>query len=155
MSQARESYEAKTKQLTTKDTKVHEGATVRNLRATSFPSWFRNFSAGELIAGKLQAVQVPQGGYRNRFSLEELLRQTLQVFDCDCFNLLDQFVEIVKAVEIHFLARQVRHARRARLERKHQASLELVFRTAKLFGGHRFGLELAEFADHRLHDLYC
>src|SRR5712692_9839501 len=98
---ARESYDAKAKQLTTRDTEGHKGRR-RNLRATSCPSWFRNFSAGELIAGKLQAVQVPQSGHCYRLSLEELLRQTLQVFDSDCLNLLDQFVQIVKAVEIHF-----------------------------------------------------
>src|SRR5438270_6756604 len=98
----------------------------KDLRGTSCPSWFRNLSAGELVAGKLQAVQVPQGGHRNRFSLEELLRQSLQVFDRDGLNLFDEFVKIVKAVEIHFLACQVRHAGGARLERKHQASLELI-----------------------------
>jgi hypothetical protein len=65
------------------------------------------FSAGELVAGKLQPVQVSQRSHRDGFSLEEFLGEGLKIVRSDGFDLLDQFVEILEVVEVHFLAGQV------------------------------------------------
>src|ERR1700680_1924963 len=111
------------------------------------------WSAGQLVACDFQAGQISKGREGDRFRLEEFVGQGGQVVGGYGFDSLDQFVEVVEAVEIHFLARQVRHASGARFERQHQASFELGFRATEFFVRHGFRLELSEFADYRLHDL--
>src|SRR5216684_6739179 len=64
-------------------------------------------SAGEVVAGDFQTVQVAEGGHCDGFGFEEFLSQGLQVIGGDGFDLFDQFVEILEVVEIHFLAGEV------------------------------------------------
>jgi hypothetical protein len=63
-----------------------------------------DFSAGELIAGDLQPTQIAERGHGHRLRLKELPSQALKVFRGHGFDLLDQFIEVLEAVEVHFLA---------------------------------------------------
>src|SRR5580692_4258279 len=109
-------------------------------------------SAGQLVAGQLQAGKISQHGYGNRFGFEKLVGQFGEILGSDGFDFLDEFVEIVEAVEIHFLASQIRHAGGARFEREHQAAFELGFGALEFFFRHRFGFEAAKLFHHRLND---
>src|SRR5580704_18632242 len=73
--------------------------------------------ARELAACDLQPRQVSEDSHGHRLSLEEFIRERIQIFDRHALDFGDQFVEIVEAVEIHFLARQIRHACSARFKR--------------------------------------
>ena len=82
---------------------IHAGGNRRRLRN----------SAGELIARKFQPIEVAKRSNRNRLGLKKLIRQAGEILGGDRFDSLDQFVQIVIAIKIHLLSRQVRHARGA------------------------------------------
>jgi hypothetical protein len=63
--------------------------------------------AGQLIAGNLQPGQIPEDCHRDGLGIEECVGQARKIFDGDGFDFRDQLVEIVEAVEIHFLPGQV------------------------------------------------
>src|SRR5215469_1247879 len=107
-------------------------------------------SAGELISRELQPVQVPQRRNSDCFGLEELLGQAGEILGGHGFDSFNQFIEIVIAVKVHFLTRQVRHARGARLQRQHEAAFQLCLGAAQFFFGNGFGLQLAKLTQHRL-----
>ena len=66
------------------------------------------------------------------------------VFGGDRLDALNDLVHADEAVVVHFLPRQVRHARGRRLQAQHQAALELVLAALQLFFRERHVLEVAE-----------
>src|SRR5438093_11941457 len=110
-----------------------DGMPCENLRLGADINVRTTRSADELIAGELQSVQVAEDGDGDLVGAEEFVGGLLQVLGGDGVDALDEFVETVEAVEIHFLTSQVRHARSGGFERQHQAAFELVLGAAQLF----------------------
>ena len=59
--------------------------------------------------------------------LKNSFRHGCEIVCRDCLDSFNQLIEREEVIEIHFLARQVRHAGGRGFERQHQAALQLVF----------------------------
>src|ERR1035437_2147386 len=119
----------------------------------SFASGVSEISAGQGIAADLQSVEIAQYGHRDALRLEKFVRRYQYAFYGHCLDALNDFVHAEKAVVVHFLPRQVRHARRTRLQAQHQASLQLVLGAFQLFVGDGIQFQLAKLVHDGLHDL--
>src|SRR5450755_2576233 len=75
------------------------------------------FLADELVAGQFQSSQIAQDGHGDLFGAEKFLGGSEQVFRRNRFDTLNQFIEAIEMVIVHFLAGQVRHARGRGLQR--------------------------------------
>ncbi len=65
------------------------------------------FSAGQLIASESQAIEIAKDGDSDVIRLEKLIGEFLQFLRSHTLDLLDQFIQPVEMVEIHFLTGQV------------------------------------------------
>ena len=66
--------------------------------------------AGELGTSELHALEIAKNGDGDGFVPEELFGERAQVLGGDLLDALNQFIHREELVEVHFLAREVRHA---------------------------------------------
>src|ERR1039458_7342588 len=119
----------------------------------SCASRMSELSAGQGIAADFQSVEIAQHRHRDAIRLEQFVGRFQYAFHGHYLDALNDFVHAEKAVVVHFLPRQVRHARRARLQAQHQASLQLVLGALQFFVGDGIQFQLAKLVHDGLHDL--
>jgi hypothetical protein len=109
--------------------------------------------ADELLAVEVESVEAAEHGEGDTVGVEEVSGHGHDFFLRDGFDALDDFVEVEEALEVHLLAREVRHARHGAFEREEEIAFELVLSTAELAGLEWLGFEATEFLHDEVDDL--
>jgi len=109
--------------------------------------------ADELLAVEVKAVEATEHGEGDSVGVEEVCGHGHDLFFSDSFDALNDFVEIEEALEVHLLAREIRHARHGAFEREEEIALELVLGATELAGLQGLGVEAAEFLHDEVDDL--
>ena len=103
---------------------------------------------------ELESIQIADGCGGHQFGPEVFARNFLERFAGHAFDRLKNLVHAEEPPEIHFLARQVRHAGAGGFERKHQRPFEVIFGAAQLFRADEFIFQLREFLRHQANHLF-
>src|ERR1700720_1373383 len=110
---------------------------------------------GELVAGQLEAVEIPHDAGSQALGLEEFLRDLLNVFTRDFFEQRNQFRGRKIAVEVEMVSRQAVHPLAGAFGRKQRRTFQMILCAAQLLFRNWLVLDPAEFIEHRTNNLPC
>jgi hypothetical protein len=134
---------------------MRQESSESSVQSSALPEAKRRYQplAHELLAAQVQSIKAAEHRESHTFGLEEMAGHGHHLVFRDGFDALDDFVEVEEALEVHLLAREVRHARHGAFEREQEIALELVLGAAEFARLERLALEAAEFLHDEVDDL--